>query len=172
MLAGALAMVVGMVSPAVAWPHDPQGNAFGWGNNHASSEVVETTTTTTVVDGNGAKANMNLGGKDFLIQENWNNGGNCDVERLIVSISGPNSMNCTDTYTWFATALGLGSSFTYVWKEGTQTGLGGGSFWYQVGTGPSYTRQGCPSDPYLWLKVEASDNFGGHGLAYKTVSIY
>jgi hypothetical protein len=122
--------------------------------------------------GNGAKANMNLGGKDFLVQENWiAQAGGCDVERLIVSISGPDNMNCTDTYTWSVTASGLGSSFTYVWQQGTPTGFGNGMIWTQVGTGPTYTRQGCPSEAYLWLRVQATDNFGGQGLAYKTVSL-
>ncbi len=120
--------------------------------------------------GNGAKANMNLGGKDFLIQENWVNGGNCDVERLIVSISGPDNMNCTNTYMWSASALGLGSSFTYVWYQGVTT-FPGHLYWTQVGTGSTYTRQGCPSEAYLWLRVNATDNFGGQGLAYKTVSL-
>jgi hypothetical protein len=54
MLAGALAMVVGMISPAAAGPN---GNGWGWDNNHSTeTQVVDPapTTTTTVADTNGA----------------------------------------------------------------------------------------------------------------------
>ena len=65
MLCGALAMVVGMVSPATAFPHvtnSPQGNAYGYGNGNGNGngngqvtdQAVDPTTTTTVVDNNGA----------------------------------------------------------------------------------------------------------------------
>jgi len=86
------------------------------------------------------------------------------------SISGPGLMNCTDTYTWFTSASGVGTSFTYVWYQGSPSGFGNGMIWVQVGTGPSYTRQGCPVEAYLWLRVKATDEFGFHRLAYKTVS--
>src|SRR5438309_3496815 len=67
MLVGALGMVVGMVSPATAWPHvtnSPQGNAYAYGqdngNGNGNNQVnvaVDATTTTTVVDTNGANGN-------------------------------------------------------------------------------------------------------------------
>ena len=75
------------------------------------------------------------------------------------SISGPSAMNCTDTYTWNAAASGVGSNFTYVWYQGSPSGFGNGMIWAQVGTGPSYTRQGCPGEAYLWLRVKATDEF-------------
>ena len=80
-------------------------------------------------------------------------------------------MNCTDTYTWNTTASGVGSNFTFVWQQGSPTGFGNGMVWVQVGTGPSYTRQGCPGEAYLWLRVNATDEFGFHRLAYKTVTL-
>ncbi|HJS42085.1 MAG TPA: S8 family peptidase [Gemmatimonadales bacterium] len=85
-------------------------------------------------------------------------------------ISGPDVMNCTAIYTWTASAAGVGTSFTYVWEQGIPTGFGNGMFWQQVGTGPTYTRQGCPGEAYLWLRVTATDEFGFHRLAYKTVA--
>lgn len=86
------------------------------------------------------------------------------------SISGPSTMNCIDTYIWLASASGVGSTFTYVWQQGHPTGFGNGMIWLNVGTGPSYTRQGCPGEPYLWLRVTATDEFGFHRRAYKTVT--
>jgi len=88
------------------------------------------------------------------------------------SISGPSAMNCTDTYTWNVTASGVGSSFTYVWQEGFRSPFPPFNIIYtNVGTGPSYSRQGCPGEPNLWLRVNATDEFGFHRLAYKTVTL-
>ena len=81
-------------------------------------------------------------------------------------------MNCTDTYTWNVTASGVGSSFTYVWQEGFRSPFPPFNIIYtNVGTGPSYSRQGCPGEPNLWLRVNATDEFGFHRLAYKTVTL-
>src|SRR5437762_1798122 len=55
MLVGALAMVVGMVSPAAAWPN---GNGYGYDNNHTpDTQVVDpapAVETTTTLAGSGA----------------------------------------------------------------------------------------------------------------------
>src|SRR5205814_1749060 len=68
MLAGALAMVAGMVTPAVAWPNGwdntPNGNAYANGHDNGpnADQSVDpaaadpTSTTTTVVDGSGANS--------------------------------------------------------------------------------------------------------------------
>jgi hypothetical protein len=105
--------------------------------------------------------NIGTGSPNLLLYTHFND----------ASISGPSTMNCNDTYTWFATASGVGSSFTYVWHQGHPTGFGNGMIWVQVGTGPSYSRQGCPGEAYLWLRVNATDEFGFHRLAYKTVTL-
>lgn len=78
------------------------------------------------------------------------------------SISGPSSIDSCGTYTWLATASGVGSNFTYAWEYGFPTGFGGGVFWQQVGTGPSYTRQTCRGADWGYVRVTVTDEFGFH----------
>lgn len=82
------------------------------------------------------------------------------------SVSGPTTIPACATYTWFATASGIGSSFTYVWERGVPTGFGNGIFWQQVGTGPSYSRSVCPGNENFHLRATATNEFGHHRQAY------
>lgn len=77
----------------------------------------------------------------------------------------PTSVPSCGTYTFSATASGIGTSFTYVWEWGFPTGFGNGIFWQQVATGPTYSRQVCPGGTNH-LRVTATNNFGHHRQAY------
>jgi hypothetical protein len=62
---------------------DPQLNAWYDASGQENADKCAYTYGTTYVTGNGGVANMNLGGKDFLIQQNWINisgGGNCATQ--------------------------------------------------------------------------------------------
>lgn len=100
----------------------------------------------------GALTNIGTGSPNLLLHSHFND----------LSISGPASFPTCDTYTWFAMASGVGSSFTYVWEKGVQTGFGGGVAFWQVGTGPSYSSQGCPGNEPFYLRMTATDEFGFH----------
>ena len=80
------------------------------------------------------------------------------------SISGPPSFPTCNTYTWSASASGIGSSFTFVWERGVTT-FPGHVFWTQVGTGPSYSQSVCPGGEIFWLRATATNEFGHHRQA-------
>jgi len=85
-------------------------------------------------------------------------------EFVEVTVSGPQGINACGTYTWFATASGAGTSFTYIWERGLQSGFGG-VIWVQAGTGPSYSQEWCPNTDHHHLRVTATDEFGFHQRA-------
>ena len=90
--------------------------------------------------GNGAKANVKIGTKDFLIQENWVNasGWLCSLEYVTVSISGPSTITRNGTYTWTASPSGADPSYstTYQWSVKWLSGPNSGQTW-TLGTGQS-----------------------------------
>jgi subtilisin family serine protease len=146
---------------SMAAPH-VTGTVAGFLQFRTSALPSEVAATIVLRATSGVLTSIGTGSPNLLLHSRFND----------LSISGPSSMNCTDTYTWTAMASGVGSSFTYVWQQGHPTGFPGpGMIWLDVGTGPSYSRQGCPGDPYLWLRVTATDEFGFHRRVNKTVTV-
>jgi Phosphate-induced protein 1 conserved region len=70
---------------------------------------------------NGAHANMRIGGKDFLIQQDWLNAGSggCAIsygsDGLSASISGPSQVEPSVTCTWSASVGGGAGPYSYAW---------------------------------------------------------
>jgi subtilisin family serine protease len=145
---------------SMAAPH-VTGTVAGFLQFRTTATPSEVAATIVLRATSGVLTNIGTGSPNLLLHSRFND----------LSISGPSSMNCIDMYTWVATASGVGSSFAYIWQQGFPTGFGGGMFWQNVGTGPSYSRQGCPGDPYLWLRVTATDEFGFHRRVNKTVTV-
>lgn len=90
------------------------------------------------------------------------------------SVSGPTSCSNGTQQTWTATASGgVGSTFTYTWQRGSPTGFGGGMVWVNVGSGAIYS-QSCTPEPgtsSLWLRVNATDEFGFHRTVNHSVNV-
>jgi aqualysin 1 len=103
----------------------------------------------------GVLTNIGTGSPNLLLHSNFND----------ASISGPSKSDPCGTHTWFAAASGVGSSFNYIWDKWLDTGFPpNGGRWWQVGSGPSYTAETCPSS--IRLRLTATDEFGFHRLAY------
>jgi hypothetical protein len=108
---------------------------------------------------NLARANMNLGGKDFLIQENWFSGGGfqCQQAALATSISGPSQVQPYTLCYWNGSASGGTAPYSYYWN----------------GYGPTSPRIGISnggSDFSVVLTV--TDSRGVPGFASQYVRVY
>jgi len=67
--------------------------------------------------GNGSKANINLGGKDFLIQKQWQLAyvQGCEVKVFNPTIAGPYEAQPAVLCTWTAQPTGGAAPYTYAW---------------------------------------------------------
>jgi hypothetical protein len=97
--------------------------------------------------------NIGAGSPNLLLHSHMND----------LVISGPTRFPSCSTYTWLASASGVGTSFSYLWERSYKTYLGGGGLiWKQIGTGPSYSGEFCPVSQGFHLRVTATDEFGFH----------
>ena len=124
---------------------------------------------TTYTTGNGATANMNLGGKDFLVQQNWVNAGNGGC---LTSYGGVSNQPPVASFTWSCTGLactfnGTGSSdpdgsvASYNWTISSGT---------SVSTASSFSRT-FPSARTFTLTLTVTDNQGATNSTTQTITV-
>jgi hypothetical protein len=101
---------------------------------------------------NGAKANVQLGDRNFYIQRNWENGQPQQCALFSLSINGPTYATAAGNYTWTANPSGSPTAYDYQWQSQDQ----GSSTWNTLGTGQSQVLYVYGPGQSFTLKVAAS----------------
>jgi hypothetical protein len=100
---------------------DPDLNAWYDNSGQENADKCAHNYGTTYQTSNGGTANVNLGGKDFLIQQNWLNtspGSGCALSypHLTATVLGPMNITTAGTYSWEVSPLFGTGSYTYKWS--------------------------------------------------------
>lgn len=112
---------------------------------------------------NGSKANMNLAGKDFLIQKQWQLAyiQGCEVQVFSASVTGPFEAQPFVLCTWSSQARGGAPPYTYAWFGTTNITTptinyvnGGTSFYAFVNIKDT---NGVTVEPEEWVDVSQYD---------------
>jgi len=97
---------------------DEDINAWLDAHGNESADKCAWTFDPTYTTANGAKANMNIGGKDFLIQRQWHLAfvQGCEVQVFSATIDGPFEVQPSVLCDWTANPSGGAPPYTYAWQ--------------------------------------------------------
>jgi|GEM_PF-6090952 len=116
-----------------------------------------------------ADNNNNGGANEEFIQNAFAARGVGNFTPLQATINGPSNLNVSGNGTWSANVSNGDGPYNYTWYRRAKS-FDGSTYYYQVGTGDSYSGSASGSTDFD-LRVDVDDSNGRSGIGFRSIIV-